>query len=599
MKSKLQLKSDIAKVRKATGNAELREALEQILTGIVDSLGTGKVTLNNIIGTPGGASGDLAELVQAFVSIFEYDKKENAVKLLVPFKNFILGNKDKVVTDIMRSIDETAIDMSQKENAEYLATLDVVLPTLGYLIKTFGSLFLSRTDDDVAEGFIEFRKGVKALSVLVDTFVETGTVQVNDAAIFGQFVSGMVGGSGGRIDSEGNAELKSAGLREQLTVGKFVTGISGQGAKIDKKGDAEVQNLRVWKSMTVTELRFDRASVLLGTNIQTYCGGVIKKVEITGENSGFIDLETDEEANGEIEGGIGSVQNGALCVGYYHDIKGGNDTDDADDFKGTIKYKGTKCVQFAIDWKEEGETGYSPADLPNATTTRHIRYELREGTTQHPVEGMTFKGTGNMKDPSLGYFAISTPKYTAKYAFVTSWEWDAAQCIVEVGGADISGFGSIVGENWTSPQPGTICTNLYTRGVITQASSDKRYLYVTQDSNGMLKPGESEKITMVVRDSYFHNRTQEFSFKLNGETVENLGEEAVAHVSFEELDDEVSEFVITATDGKKHLVEQTIKIRKLLDGLRLDAGKAAIGEELTASVLRYHGTTRVTNGYLW
>ena len=83
MKSKLQLKSDIAKVRKATGNAELREALEQVLTGIVDSLGTGKVTLNNIIGTPGGASGDLAELVQAFISIFEYDKKEGALRIIL------------------------------------------------------------------------------------------------------------------------------------------------------------------------------------------------------------------------------------------------------------------------------------------------------------------------------------------------------------------------------------------------------------------------------------------------------------------------------------------------------------------------------------
>ena len=294
MKSKLQLKSDITKVRKATGNSELREALEKVLTGIVDSLGTGKVSINNIIGTPGAASGDLAELVQAFVSIFEYDKKENAVKLLVPFKNFILGNKDKVVTDIMRSIDETAIDMTQKENAEYLATLDVVLPTLGYLIKTFGSLFLSRTDDDVAEGFIEFRKGVKALSVLVDTFVETGTVQINDAAIFGQFVSGMVGGSGGRIDSEGNAELESVGAREQITVGGFVTGADGQGAKIDKEGNGELQNLRVWNALSVSELRFDRASVLLGTNIQTYCGGVIGKVEKASATTGYIDLEVED-----------------------------------------------------------------------------------------------------------------------------------------------------------------------------------------------------------------------------------------------------------------------------------------------------------------
>ena len=190
MKSKLQLKSDIAKVRKATGNAELREALEQVLTGIVDSLGTGKVSISNIIGSSIGASGDLAELLQAFVRIFEYDKKEDAVKMLVPFKNFILGNKDKVVTDIMRSIDETAIDMSQKENAEYLATLDVFLPTLGYLIKVFGSLFLSRTADDVAEGFIEFRKGIRALSVLVDTVVETSDLQINNAAVFGLRVGG-------------------------------------------------------------------------------------------------------------------------------------------------------------------------------------------------------------------------------------------------------------------------------------------------------------------------------------------------------------------------------------------------------------------------
>ena len=519
--------------------------------------------------------------VGAWEKMFHLNEITNLIEQKLPFAKIILGATKKVVQDIWTrselSKEASYVedgDANETEGEEQTETEDdKVIPSVSFL----RGGYISKLRDSEVKAVLKFLKYID----------------------FGQFVSGMVGGSGGRIDSEGNAELKSAGFREQFTVGKFVTGISGQGAKIDKKGDAEVQNLRVWKSMTVTELRFDRASVLLGTNIQTYCGGVIKKVEITGENTGFIDLETDEEANGEIEGGIGSVQNGALCVGYYHDIKGGNDTDDADDFKGTIKYKGTKCVQFAIDWKEEGETGYSPADLPNATTTRHIRYELREGTTQHPVEGMTFKGTGNMKDPSLGYFAISTPKYTAKYAFVTSWEWDAAQCIVEVGGADISGFGSIVGETWTSPQPGTICTNLYTRGVITQASSDKRYLYVTQDSNGMLKPGESEKITMVVRDSYFHNRTQEFSFKLNGETVENLGEEAVAHVSFEELDDEVNEFVITATDGKKHLVEQTIKIRKLLDGLRLDAGKAAIGEELTASVLRYHGTTRVTNGYLW
>ena len=590
MKSKLQLKSDIAKVRKATGNAELREALEQVLTGIVDSLGTGKVSINNIIGTPGAASGDLAELVQAFVSIFEYDKKENAVKLLVPFKNFILGNKDKVVTDIMRSIDETAIDMSQKENAEYLATLDVVLPTLGYLIKTFGSLFLSRTDDDVAEGFIEFRKGVKALSVLVDTFVETGTVQINDAAIFGQFVSGMVGGSGGRIDSEGNAELESVGAREQITIGGFVTGADGQGVKFDKEGNGELQNLRVWNALTVSELRFDRASVLLGTNIQTYCGGVIGKVEKTSATTGYIDLEVEDD---EV---IGAIQNGALCKGYVNN-PATNDIEDSDDWHGDIRYAGTTVAQFAIDWGE--------GDEPNATNTKHIRYELRPGTTQHPVVGMTFKGVGNMKDASLGFFTIATPKYTAEYAYVQSWVIDNAACCVHVSGADISGFASLIGEQTLNPPHGTICTNMYVRGTYRQISNDRRFIYIIQDSNGVLQDGETETITIKIRDNYLAERTSEFSLTFNGKAIAyDAGKEAfVCTVSFDEIEGEIETFVIKATDGK-HELEESIRVRRLRANYNLNVLKSAVNtnakydEELTfndGAPIQYNDSTAIIN----
>lgn len=590
MKSKLQLKSDIAKVRKATGNAELREALEQVLTGIVDSLGTGKVSISSIVGSSVGGSGDLADLVQAFAHIFEYDKKEDAVKLLVPFKNFILGNKDKVVTDIMRSIDETAIDMTQKENAEYLATLDVFLPTLGYLIKTFGSMFLSRTSDDVAEGFIEFRKGVKALSVLVETIVETSDLQINNAAVFGQFVTGMVGGSGGRIDSEGNAELDSVGARKQITVGGFVTGADGQGVKLDKEGNGEMQNLRVWNALTVSELRFDRASVLLGTNIQTYCGGVIGKVTKASDTTGYIDLEVEDD---EV---IGAIQNGALCKGYVNNPST-NDTEDSDDWHGDIRYAGTTVAQFAIDWGE--------GDEPNATNTKHIRYELRPGTTQHPVVGMTFKGVGNMKDPSLGYFTIATPKYTAEYAYVQSWVIDNAACCVHVSGSDISGFASIIGEQTLNPPHGTICTNMYVRGTYLQISNDRRFMYVAQDSNGVLQDGETETITIRIRDNYLAERTSEFSLTFDGKDVAyDAGKEAfVCTVSYDEIEGETRTFVIKATDGK-HELEESINVRRLRANYNLNVLKSAVNtnakydEELTFNdnePIQYNDSTTITN----
>ena len=54
--------------------------------------------------------------------------------------------------------------------------------------------YLSRKKNDTAKGKITFEKGID----------------------FGQFVSGIVGGAGGRIDSKGNAELESLVLRSRF-----------------------------------------------------------------------------------------------------------------------------------------------------------------------------------------------------------------------------------------------------------------------------------------------------------------------------------------------------------------------------------------------
>lgn len=428
MKSKLQLKSDIAKVRKATGNAELREALEQVLTGIVDSLGTGKVSISNIIGSSIGASGDLAELLQAFVRIFEYDKKEDAVKMLVPFKNFILGNKDKVVTDIMRSIDETAIDMSQKENAEYLATLDVFLPTLGYLIKVFGSLFLSRTADDVAEGFIEFRKGIRALSVLVDTFVETSDLQINNAAVFGQFVTGIVGGSGGRIDKDGNAELESLVLRSFLEV---------------------------------PELRFNRIDVVSGELWNSIAFGTIASVTVSNDGkdgTAWVHLEKTERCGLKV---------GDICRGIFSDFGDGKPKDENEDDNGFQKTYGFSTAYFtptAIIRNEEGEFGF--------------QYAIQAGTKVHPCAYMKFAVYGSFTDPSRRASAYFTRSYMRYLKNVQTWKIMPDDNIA-------SQFGNLDGLTIGGMQmkgEGTFLSNIYMTGAVIQFSPEQKKELMGQDA---------------------------------------------------------------------------------------------------------------------
>lgn len=447
MKSKLQLKSDIAKVRKATGNAELREALEQVLTGIVDSLGTGKVSISNIIGSSIGASGDLAELLQAFVRIFEYDKKEDAVKMLKPFKNFILGNKDKVVTDIMRSIDETAIDMSQKENAEYLATLDVFLPTLGYLIKVFGSLFLSRTADDVAEGFIEFRKGIRALSVLVDTFVETSDLQINNAAVFGQFVTGIVGGSGGRIDKDGNAELESLVLRSFLEV---------------------------------PELRFNRIDVVSGELWNSIAFGTIASVIVSNDGKGgtaWVHLEKTERCGLKV---------GDICRGIFSDFGDGKPKDENEDENGFQKTYGFSTAYFtptAIIRNEEGEFGF--------------QYAIQAGTKVHPCAYMKFAVYGSFTDPSRRASAYFTRSYMRYLKNVQTWKIMPDDNIA-------SQFGNLDGLTIGGMQmkgEGTFLSNIYMTGAVIQFSPEQKKELMGQDAYSVVL-SDYEAVLHVSADGF-------------------------------------------------------------------------------------------------
>ena len=72
--------------------------------------------------------------------------------------------------------------------------------------------FLSRKDDDTAAGVITFLKGI----------VSEGLARLDGGAEFGEFISGMMGGTGGAIDSRGNAEFESVTVRSVMRVMELI-----------------------------------------------------------------------------------------------------------------------------------------------------------------------------------------------------------------------------------------------------------------------------------------------------------------------------------------------------------------------------------------
>lgn len=72
--------------------------------------------------------------------------------------------------------------------------------------------YLSSSHDDTAHGHITFAKGA---SVRNGLDVE-GATSLGGGATFGDFRSGIVGGRGGRIDGDGNAEVESLTVRSYL-----------------------------------------------------------------------------------------------------------------------------------------------------------------------------------------------------------------------------------------------------------------------------------------------------------------------------------------------------------------------------------------------
>ena len=219
------------------------------------------------------------------------------------------------------------------------------------------------------------------------------------------FVSGIIGGSGGYIylDENGKVviETDKAVFREELIV---------------------------------PQITFNCIDVISGDKANTFAYGTIKTVD-TENRIATLDL---------LEGQYGTLHVSDICRGIFHNIGGGNTDKDTIGANGFIEYSG-----FATSY-------FTPTNiLENEAGIMKFEYELQVGTSVHPMPGMNFFAYGNFTDEDRQDITYENRYYTRRITHVNNWVIDPETNIemqvgklngLSIGGMDFSGY-SFYGKN--------------------------------------------------------------------------------------------------------------------------------------------------------
>lgn len=250
--------------------------------------------------------------------------------------------------------------------------------------------------------------------------------------------------------------------------------------------------------------------MFLGTKWQSFGGGIIESVDGSG-TSGSCTLKLED-------GEVGAVAVDDLCMGIWHDTSG-NASEDSDDRQGNFSFRGFKTVYFRI-------TAVPEKDAAGADNSdRHyFEYALRStaegGNSVHPFVGMHFTGRGNPTNDARQAFRYSTLEYTLRLARVTTWEFQPSNIVYIEGKLD--GFSMparrrnpVTGATETYLKPfsgyGQVFGNAYMFGTIDQFERIADILEVTQSTDGRLVPGETETVTLTVKNAYGEDITDQYT----------------------------------------------------------------------------------------
>lgn len=220
-------------------------------------------------------------------------------------------------------------------------------------------------------------------------------------------------------------------------VGDFVSGlIGGSGAKLYKdersKTILEVDKIYGREELLVPKITYNCTDIVTGETAQTFAFGEVKEVTIKDESTGTISLEL-------LEDEYGTVHEDDICRGVFHFIDG-NATEYSVDDNGFHQYSGFSTAYFT-----------PTAITVNEAGSMEFTYSLQEGTTTHPCKGMKFYAYGNFFDKNRQSLTYHTREYTRILAGVDQWVIDPEKHIVkqdgnleqlQIGGQKMEGYSS-------------------------------------------------------------------------------------------------------------------------------------------------------------
>lgn len=280
------------------------------------------------------------------------------------------------------------------------------------------SLFLSKVNDDTAEGHITLRKGFTASA---DSTVN-GNLQAD------------------RLDVQTVAIVR--GETTFSEDGTFADGLTGHGARICPDGSAELDSLTLRRFLEVPELRFNRVSVHVGNQWRAPGGGIIRSASHQEDATGtaLLHLEAGE---------IGTVAVGDLCMGIFHsETAADNATASADDNHGNFRFAGF----YTAYWEITAVADYTDDETGQTFHNGKVSYRLRPVSANyprpmHPTAAMHFVCYGNRTNTDRQSSRYSTLTYERFLTGVSDWEFSSKQIRMQVG--DLSAFSPVPGMDFS------------------------------------------------------------------------------------------------------------------------------------------------------
>ena len=322
------------------------------------------------------------------------------------------GYKDSRITRIVRKLNDLSqatITCCDKIGTGWKSSVDNQLENLQYIIARQAEqiiIDIIKTTDTKTPSDYNVLSALRAIGMFHrkdKTDSTTFLQRFLGGADFGQFTAGMVGGSGARIDQYGDGEMRSLKLRD---------------------------------SLTVPQITFNCIDVISGDKANSFAYGTIKSVD-TDSMTAELDL---------LEGQWGTLHVNDFCRGTFHNLAGGNESEDKQDANGFWSYSGFSTAYF------------TPIEiLENTAGTFRFRYSLQQGTSVHPIQGMNFFAYGNPTDKSRQSITYETRYYTRRLKDVTTWAINPTKNIsmqdglldgLVIGGMEMSGYGTYSENNY-------------------------------------------------------------------------------------------------------------------------------------------------------